>query len=149
MGLTIVRKAKPELPAEQPEAPVVEAAAPDLPWVEPKAVEPAPVQASTHKPETEPLPNATGSLSEAQWAEFAASVEQTKDNNIQAALAYLSAQLEKPTLMLIRRATGESFQVLLHDPDTGETKLLDTAADREFKIRLREQENRFYMPLWR
>lgn len=145
MALVIIRKPKPaetsmldDLKALDPpvvkEEPVPEkevVAPQDLPWEEPAALE---------------LPE--GSLSESQWGQLAAQ-PQTKDNNIQVALAYLSAQVDKPTLMLVRRATGECFQVLLHDPDTGETKLLDIATEREFKIRLREQENRFYRPLWR
>lgn len=53
------------------------------------------------------------------------------------------------TLMFISNRTGETFRVLKHDPDTGESLLLSSAYNVKFSVRIGEREVPLYKHLWR
>lgn len=155
MALTIIRKSQTEPVVEAPKQettmlddlkaldPPVQAAEPEAEVVE----TPAP-ESNASPAVTEPGPLAVGVL---PWEEQVVQMqgeEQTKDNNIVVALSHLAGQVKKDTLMLIRRATGEPFKVVNHDPQSGQTHL-QSQDGRDFKVKVGDRENQFYYPMWR
>jgi hypothetical protein len=73
--------------------------------------------------------------------------DQTKDNNLLMALDHLAKEHDG-TLMFIRLATGEPFQVKNFNPEDGYTTL-ESQSGRTFKVRVTEREAKFYRPQWR